>query len=67
MAKAFLMYLIGTTLDYKTSQTVPVKWLHVLVDFQRTTLYNWGEVALAKLYVGFDSISRGATTSFVGP
>jgi hypothetical protein len=33
MARAFLLYLIGTILDCKTSQTVPVRWLHVLIDF----------------------------------
>ncbi len=37
------------------------------MDFQRTALYNWGGVALANLYPGFDSVSREATTSFVGP
>uniref|UniRef100_A0A2N9EWD5 Aminotransferase-like plant mobile domain-containing protein n=1 Tax=Fagus sylvatica TaxID=28930 RepID=A0A2N9EWD5_FAGSY len=37
------------------------------MDFQRTALYNWGGVALANLYAGFDSVSREATTSFVGP
>ncbi len=67
MAKAFLLYRIGTTLDCNTSQTVPVRWLHLLVDFQRTALYNWGGVALANLYAGFNSISRGAVTSFVDP
>ena len=67
MVKAFLLYLIGTTLDYNTSQTVPMRWLHLLVNFQRTALYNWGGVALANLYAGFDSVSRGAITSFVGP
>uniref|UniRef100_A0A2N9IUH0 Aminotransferase-like plant mobile domain-containing protein n=1 Tax=Fagus sylvatica TaxID=28930 RepID=A0A2N9IUH0_FAGSY len=39
--------------------------LHFVVD--RTALYNWGGVALANLYAGFDSVSREATTSFVGP
>ena len=34
MARAFLLYLIGTTLDCNTTQTVPVRWLHLLVDFQ---------------------------------
>jgi hypothetical protein len=67
MARAFLLYLIGTTLDCNTSQTVPVRWLHLLVNFQQTAQYNWGGVALANLYAGFDAISRGATTSFVGP
>uniref|UniRef100_A0A2N9ILX3 Uncharacterized protein n=1 Tax=Fagus sylvatica TaxID=28930 RepID=A0A2N9ILX3_FAGSY len=36
--------------------------LYLIVD---TTQYNWGGVALANLYAGFDSISREATTSFV--
>jgi hypothetical protein len=67
MAKAFLLYLIGTTLDCNTSQTVPVRWLHLLVDFQQTAQYNWGGVALANLYTGFDAVSQAATTSFVGP
>ena len=67
MVRAFLLYLIGTTLDFNTSQTIPVRWLHLLVDFQRTAQYNLGRVALANLYAGFDAISRGATTSFVGP
>jgi hypothetical protein len=67
MAWAFLLYLIGTTLDCNTSQTVLVRWLHLLVDFQQTVQYNWGGVALANLYAGFDSISQVATTSFVGP
>jgi hypothetical protein len=39
----------------------------MLVDFQWTTKYNWGGMALANLYADFDSISRGATTSFIGP
>jgi hypothetical protein len=67
MARAFLLYLIGMTLDCNTSQTIPVRWLHLLVDFQQTAQYNWGGVALANLYAGFNAISRGATTSFVGP
>jgi hypothetical protein len=40
MAQGFLLYLIGTTLDYNTSQTIPVRWLHLLVDFQQTAQYN---------------------------
>uniref|UniRef100_A0A2N9F348 Aminotransferase-like plant mobile domain-containing protein n=1 Tax=Fagus sylvatica TaxID=28930 RepID=A0A2N9F348_FAGSY len=67
MVRAFLLYLIGTTLDCNTSQIVSVRWLHLLVDFQRTAQYNLGRVALANLYAGFDAVSRGATTSFVGP
>ncbi len=39
----------------------------MLVDFQWTTKYNWGGMALANLYADFDSISRGATTSFISP
>uniref|UniRef100_A0A2N9EBK2 Aminotransferase-like plant mobile domain-containing protein n=1 Tax=Fagus sylvatica TaxID=28930 RepID=A0A2N9EBK2_FAGSY len=66
MAWAFLLYLIGTTLNYNISQTIPVRWLHLLVNFQQTAQYNWGVVALANLYAGFDAISRAATTSFVG-
>jgi hypothetical protein len=34
MARPFLLYLIGTTLDYNTSQTISMRWLHLLVDFQ---------------------------------
>ena len=64
MARALL---IGITLDCNAYQTVPVRWLHLLVDFQRTAQYSWGGVALANLYAGFDSVSSGATTSFVGP
>ena len=33
MARAFLLYLTSTTLDCNTSQTVPVRWLNLLVDF----------------------------------
>jgi hypothetical protein len=40
MAQGFLLYLIGTTLDYNTSQTILVRWLHLLVDFQQTAQYN---------------------------
>ena len=67
MARAFLLYLIGMTLDCNTSQTVPVRWLHLLVDFQQIDQYNWGGVALANLYAGFNAISWMASTSFVGP
>jgi hypothetical protein len=67
MAKAFILYLISITLDCNTSQTVPVRWLHLLVNFQRTAQYNWGKVALANLYADFDTVSQGATTSFVSP
>ena len=67
MAQGFVLYLIGSTLDYNTSQTIPVRWLHLLVDFQQTAQYNWGGVAFANLYAGCDAISRVATTSFVGP
>uniref|UniRef100_A0A2N9IXH4 Aminotransferase-like plant mobile domain-containing protein n=1 Tax=Fagus sylvatica TaxID=28930 RepID=A0A2N9IXH4_FAGSY len=59
MARAFLLYLIGTTLDCNTSQTVLVRWLHLLVDFQQTVQYNWGGVALANLYAGFDFYLSG--------
>jgi hypothetical protein len=34
MARPFLLYLIGTTLDCNTSQTISMRWLHLLVDFQ---------------------------------
>ncbi len=67
MAKAFILYLISITLDCNTSQTVPVRWLHLLVNFQRTAQYKWGKVALANLYADFDTVSQGATTSFVSP
>ncbi len=57
MARAFLLYLIGTTLDCNTAQTVQVRRLHMLVNFRQTTQYNWGGVALANQYTRFDSVS----------
>ena len=57
--RCFLLILLSTTLFYETGHEVSIALLSPLRDLDRVVTFDWGSVALAYLYYGFDTIYRG--------
>ena len=65
MARAFILYLLGSTIFYDTNSIVSLHFVLILRDFDQMRGYDWGSPALAYLFFCMDKISRG-TTKFYG-
>ena len=60
MARAFILYLLGSTIFCDTNSTVGLHFIPILRDFDQMRDYDWGSPALAYLFHCMDKISRGA-------
>ena len=57
VVRAFLIYLLGTTLFADTASSIDLMFLMPLRDLVST--YDWGSYALAYLYRSMDELVRG--------
>ena len=60
MARAFILYLLGSTLFCDTNSTISLHFVPILRDFDAMRGYDWGTPALAYLFHCMDKISHGA-------
>ena len=60
VVRAFILYLLGTTLFYDAASSVDLVLLMALRDVDLIHTYDWGSAALAYLYWGIDEFVRGA-------
>ena len=58
--RAFLVYLLGTTLFADTASSIDLMFLMPLRDLDLVSTYDWGSCALAYLYRSMDELVRGA-------
>ena len=60
VVRAFLVYLLGTTLFADTASSIDLMFLMPLRDLDLVGTYDWGSCALAYLYRNMDELVRGA-------
>ena len=60
VVRAFLLYLLGTTLFADTASSINMIFLMPLRDLDLVATYDWGSCALAYLYQSIDEIVHGA-------
>ena len=60
VVRAFLVYLLGTTLFADTASSIDLMFLMPLRDLDLVDTYDWGSCALAYLYRSMDELVRGA-------
>ena len=60
VARAFLVYLLGSTLFPDTASSINLMYLPPLRDLDLISSFDWGSVALSYLYHGMDALVRGA-------
>ena len=58
--RAFLIYLLGTTLFADTASSIDLMFLMPLRDLNLVGTYDWGSCAFAYLYRSMDELVRGA-------
>ena len=58
--RAFLVYLLGTTLFADTASSIDLMFLMPLRDLDLVSTFDWGSCALAYLYRSMDELVRGA-------
>ena len=59
VVRAFLVYLLGTTLFTDTASSIDLMFLLPLRDLDLVSTYDWGSCALAYLYRSMDELIRG--------
>ena len=60
VVRAFLVYLLGTTLFADTASSIDLMFLMPLRDLDLVSTFDWGSCALAYLYRSMDELVRGA-------
>ena len=60
VARAFLVYLLGSTLFPDTASSIDLMYLPPLQDLDFISSYDWGSAALSYLYHRMDALVRGA-------
>ena len=60
VVRAFLVYLLGTTLFADTASFIDLMFLMPLRDLDLVSTFDWGSCALAYLYRIMDELVRGA-------
>lgn len=60
VVKAFLLYLLRTTLFADTASSIDLMFLMPLRDVDAISSFDWGSCALAYLYQSMDELVRGA-------
>ena len=60
VVRAFLVYLLGTTLFADIASLIDMMFLMPLRDLDLVIMYDWSSYALAYLYRSMDEIVRGA-------
>ena len=60
VARAFLVYLLGSTLFPNLASSIDLMYLPLLRDLDLVSSYDWGFAALSYLYQGMDALVRGA-------
>ena len=60
VVRAFLVYLLGTTLFADTASSIDLMFLMPLRDLDLVGTYDWGSCAFAYLYRSMDELVRGA-------
>ena len=60
VVRAFLIYLLKTTLFADTVSSIDLIFLMPLRDLDLVSTYDWGSCALAYLYRSMDEMVRGA-------
>ena len=62
LARAFILYMLGTSLFSSIDNTVSLGLLAALVDFESISRYDWGGAGLATVYGYMGGIAHGLIT-----
>ena len=60
VARAFLVYLLGSTLFPNTASSIDLMYMPPLRDLDLISSFDWVSVALSYLYHGMNALVRGA-------
>ena len=60
VARAFVVYLLGSTLFPDMASSIDLMFLPPLWDLDLVSSYDWGSIALSYLYHGMDTLVPGA-------